>query len=295
MGDMGITPAHAKPVPRRDHLWVLVVIATCALIETFPSWVGIGAVSGFPEFGRMPTDWTLAVTQEAYWGYALYAGIVAVVGPRSRRFALWSAGAVFVLSLVGQAAYHLMAAAHLTAPPQWVVVFVAALPVIVLALAVILIHLRHADRADAETAERAQQEADRAAAEAAAAADERTALRVDLEAQQEALAAAQTERDAAQREAADVAAKAEVMARKLAAAAEAKRTRRTAQKKAAAVPAARVPRDVDVQAEALAIVAAEPGISGKELGERVGRSERWGQTFKQNLAPAAPKGEGTGS
>ena len=179
---------HAKP---KDHLWVLLVIAACALIETFPSWVGIGAVSGFPKFGSMPTDWTLAVTQEAYWGYALYGGIVAPAGPRSRAFALWSAAGVFVLSLMGQASYHLMAAMHRTAPPQWVVVFVAALPVIVLALAVILIHLRHADRANAAEAERvrleaeqrdtrAQAEAARLAQEEAAAADERTALRAQL-------------------------------------------------------------------------------------------------------------------
>lgn len=282
---MTMDSMHAKP---KDHLWVLVIIAGCALIETFPSWVGIGAVSGFPRFGRMPTDWTLAVTSEAYWGYALYAGIVAVAGPRSRAFALWSAAAVFVLSLMGQASYHLMAAAHRTAPPQWVVVFVAALPVIVLALIAVLVHLRHIDRAEAGRAEDERQAAVRAAAEAAAAADERTALREHAEAQRAALAAAQSERDEAQQQTAELQAKVDALTRKLAASAVSKGTRKPPAKRGSAIPATRVPRNVDVQAEALAIIAAEPDITGEELAARVGRSERWGQTFKKNLAAAAP-------
>lgn len=54
--------------------------------------------------------------------------------------------------------------------------------------------------------------------------------------------------------------------------------------KPARQPAARVPQDVDAQAEALAILAGEPGISGAQLGRRVGRSERWGQDLKKKLA-----------
>ena len=34
-----------------------VVIALGALAEVFPSWVGVGASSGFPHLGRIPTDW----------------------------------------------------------------------------------------------------------------------------------------------------------------------------------------------------------------------------------------------
>jgi hypothetical protein len=287
MDDMPQTPAHAKP---KDHLWVLAVIAACALIETFPSWVGIGAVSGFPHFGRMPTDWTLAVTSEAYWGYALYAGVVAVAGPRSRAFALWSAGGVFILSLMGQASYHLMAAAHRAAPPQWVVVFVAALPVIVLALIAVLVHLRHIDRAEVLAAEEAAIAAAREAAEAAAAADERTALRVQVEAQGEALSAAQSGLAEAQRETAEAQARVDALTRKLAASAGARNNRKAPAKRGSAVPATRVPRNVDVQAEALTIITAEPGISGAALAERVGRCARWGETFKKNFATAAPAG-----
>jgi hypothetical protein len=289
---------HAKP---KDHLWVLVIIATCCLIETFPSWVGIGAVSGFPEIGRMPTDWTLAVTQEAYWGYALYAGIVAVAGYRSRSFALWSAGGIFALSLIGQAAYHLMAAAHLTSPPQWVVVFVAALPVIVLALAVVLIHLRHVDRAESVKAERAQREAEQRAAEEAAAADERSVLRAQLEDAQTAQEAAETRASEAERARDDAAQKADALAQKLAAA-NARNARSRGARKRAAAPrseradtrATEVPDDVDARAEALSILAAEPRISGAQLGPRVGMSKRWGQEFKRDLAGAAPAGPDAG-
>ena len=39
---------------------------------------------------------------------------------------------------------------------------------------------------------------------------------------------------------------------------------------------------------ALAILAAEPAISGADLGLRVGKSKRWGQLFKNGLATAAP-------
>jgi hypothetical protein len=292
MDGMANPPAHAKPT---DHLWVLVVIAACALIETFPSWVGIGAVSGFPRFGRMPTDWTLAVTSEAYWGYALYAGIVAVAGPRSRAFALWSAGAVFVLSLMGQASYHLMAAAHRAAPPQWVVVFVAALPVIVLALIAVLVHLRHIDRAEAAEAEEAARKAERAGAEAAAASDERTALRAELEAERGALEPLRADLDTARNELARVTAKAGELERKLAA----QRKRNSPAKGRATSPrnrseisrATQVPDDVDARAEALSILAAEPGISGADLGLRVGKSKRWGQLYLRDLATAAPEGQ----
>src|SRR6478752_5182579 len=82
----GMTPAHAKQA-HRDHLWVLAVIAGCALLEVWASWVTIGSLSGFPKIGGkhgMPTDWILAVTTEAYWGYALYAWLAAAPGPRSR-------------------------------------------------------------------------------------------------------------------------------------------------------------------------------------------------------------------
>ena len=53
MYDMPPTPAHAKPSPK-DYLWVLAVIAACALIKVSPSWVGIAAAAGFPGSAGCP-------------------------------------------------------------------------------------------------------------------------------------------------------------------------------------------------------------------------------------------------
>jgi hypothetical protein len=271
--------------PRRDHLWVLVIVAACALLEVWASWVTIGAMSGFPKIGHLPTDWTLAVTTELYWGYALYAWLATAPGPRSRRFAMWSAAAVFTLSLTGQGAAHLVAPG--TKPSPVLVVFVTALPVIVLALIAVLVHLRQVDRE--EVAEVAEE----------------SALRAELRSAHAAREAAEAERQAAeaalgdaQREAAEATAKAEALTRKLAASAGAKRGRNAGRRnpatagrrKGAEDPATRVPKDVNARAEALGILDTEPGISGAKLGDRVGMSERWGQLFKSEMVRAAPQG-----
>lgn len=57
-----------------------------------------------------------------------------------------------------------------------------------------------------------------------------------------------------------------------------------------------VPEDVDTQAAALEILAAEPDISGAQLGLRLGKTERYGQMLKKNLASAsAGQARGQGS
>jgi hypothetical protein len=53
-------------------------------------------------------------------------------------------------------------------------------------------------------------------------------------------------------------------------------------------PETDVPEDVDTQAEALRILAAEPDISGSKLGLRLGKTERYGQMLKSKLAPSVP-------
>ena len=92
MDDMPAAPAQAKPA-RRDHLWVLAVIAAFALFDVWESWTQVGNKSGFAH----GTGWTLTVIVEAYACYALYAWFNAP-GSRSRRFAMWSAAGVLVLS-----------------------------------------------------------------------------------------------------------------------------------------------------------------------------------------------------
>ena len=135
--------AHARPVPKRDLLWVLVLIAACALLEVWGSWLVIGSETGFPRIGGMTTGWILPVSTEAYWACAGYAWLASPAGPRSRRFAMWSALGMIVLSLAGQESDHLLAFAHRTIPPVAVVMLVTALPLVALVLIAILIHLRH--------------------------------------------------------------------------------------------------------------------------------------------------------
>lgn len=146
-------------------------------------------------------------------------------------------------------------------------------------------------------AKAAREAAQRAAADAAAV-DERAALRAQLEAAQTAQAAAQDRADDAQRAAAQAAETAAQATRKLDAAKAKTARSRTAQTRApaprsdrATAPATEVPDDISARAEALSILAAEPDISGAQLGVRVGMSKRWGQTFKNELAAAAPKGQ----
>jgi hypothetical protein len=266
---MPTPPAHAKPSRRDGLLWAVAAIAGFALYDIWGAWTEVGDKSGFAH----GTGWTLTVIVEVYGCCALYAWLASSPGPRSRRFAMWSAAAAFVLSLIGQASSRLTARSAV--PPPVVVVFVGTLPVIVLALIAILVELRRRDRADIAEA----------VAESAAAA-ELAALRVEMEAQQEALAAAQSELAEAQQQAAESQARIDALTRKLAAAAGAKGRRKPPAKRGSVPPAAKVPRNVDVQAEALAILTAEPDITGEELGARVGRGDRWGQTFKKNHAHA---------
>jgi hypothetical protein len=167
------------PARRRDHIWVLFLIAACALAEVFGSWLGIASVSGFPHYGPVTTGWVLFVTTEGFWGYALWSWLAGAPGPRSRRFAMTSAIVMFVLSFIGQEAAHLMAADARTAP-WYVVSIVTPLPLIAVGLIAFLIHLRQADREEATAAWARKAKAAEAARIERAEADERASLRREL-------------------------------------------------------------------------------------------------------------------
>ena len=289
MSEMGTAPAHARPA-RRDHLWVLAVIAGFALFDVWESWTQVGNKSGFAH----GTGWTLTVIVEVFAAYCLYAWFGAP-GVRSRRFAMWSAIVALTLSLMGQGASVLAVNA---VPPIEVMVFVRDLPVLVMAMIAVLIHLRRLDRADAEESVRAHQEAARAAAEEAAAADERTELRAELEAARAEMEAAQlavSEAERREAESARSAAQSAEKAEKLAAqlvAEKAKRTRTKApnaggRKVPNAAPDTTVPADFDARTQALEVWLENPKISGKDLGAAVGLGERWGQLRKNEFATAS--------
>jgi|HubBroStandDraft_6_1064221.scaffolds.fasta_scaffold11889_7 hypothetical protein len=290
MDGMTTAPAHAKP---KDHLWVLAVIAAAALAEVWASWVGIGSISGFPDLGRMHTDWILAVVMEAYWAYALYAWLAASPGPKSRAFAMRSCAVVFALSLIGQVAYH-----EMTVPPgmpigrRIVVGFVTALPVTVLAMIAVLIHLRHADRADAVQAKDAARNAAQRAAAEAAAADERTALRAQLEDALAAVAPLQADLETMRNELARVTAKAEAAAAKLEAMSAQRKRKRTAQRHTAK---SAQEDDLTTEMRALTEMEKDPELRkprmGGELARRLGVSASTGRRLHTKLTTQDRSGE----
>lgn len=296
MSDMATAPAHARPA-RRDHLWVLAVIAGFALFDVWESWTQVGNKSGFAH----GTGWTLTVIVEVFAAYCLYAWFGAP-GVRSRRFAMWSAIVALTLSLIGQGASVLAVNA---VPPIEVMVFVRDLPVLVLAMIAVLIHLRRLDRADAEESVRAHAEAQQEAQAEAAAADDRAALRAQLEtarAETEAARLAASEAERRETESAHAAAQAAEKAEKMAAQIAAEKAKRTrakdpnprGRKVPNVAPDTTVPEDFDARTEALGVYLDNPKISGKDLGAAVGRGERWGQLRKAEFATAgASKGPGT--
>lgn len=319
MSDMTQTPAHAKPA-RRNHLWILFAIAFPAAVEVWASWVGVGSRSGFPVI-RLPfgvpafsTGFSLAVGMEAYWGYALYVWLVAGPGPKSRKFAMQSAIGAFLLSLLGQIAYHLMLAEHVAATPVIVVVFVAALPVTLLALVAFLIHLMHADRGDAGDAEvHARAEAERTQRDAAEA-SELAMVRAELETARGALEPARADLATARAEMGRLAARAETLERKLATATGRKQPRKpagaTGRKPAAATAPetaavtgsatapetdgitapeeAEAPEDLDSEAKVLWYL--DKGLSASRAGIAAGLTDSRGRQIARLRKPA-PKGQ----
>jgi hypothetical protein len=263
-------PAHAKP--GRDRLLLAVaVIALFALYDIWGAWTEVGDKSGFAH----GSGWTLTVIVEVYGACALWAWLAEAPGPRSRRFAKWSAAIVLILSFAGQASSHLTARDAI--PPPVVVVFVSVLPVIVLAMIAVLVHFRIKDRADASEAAR-QDEKDA----------EIAALRADLEAEREALQPLRDALAAAQQEAGESAAKRAILERKLAAQATSRKRANSPRAKSATTRAKQASKeDVDARTKALEILEVEPGISGAELGPRVGMSKRWGQLHKPELVAMA--------
>lgn len=272
----------SKHASKRSHPWLLFIIAIPAAVEVWACWVGLGSLCGFPKLGRLSTNWTLAIGMEAYGAYALRVWLGNAPGQRSRKFAQWSALGAFTLSLIGQIAYHLMLANGMRRAPDGVIVFVACLLVVVLAFAAILTHLMHAD--------------ERAAIDAG---EERTlqavlsSVEAELAAERGARQQAEAERDTALQEAADTAARAEAALEQVPTRHKgdtgARRKPGTARRSAAKDPEAQA-AEIVTHAEAELILAAEPGISGSELGRRLGTTPGYGRTLKRKLTQVGSGG-----
>jgi hypothetical protein len=134
--------------------WPLIVIAAPAAVAVWSGWVGLGEMCGFGIVHPLPgiapgvqlnTAITLPIGVEAYGTYAISRWLTPDQTPAAARtFARWSALASLALGMVGQVAYHLLAAAHVHQAPWPVVVIVSCLPVVTLGLAAALMHLLRA-------------------------------------------------------------------------------------------------------------------------------------------------------
>jgi len=127
-----------------------VLIATPAAVAIWSGWVGLGGLCGFGPVNLLPgigggftinTAITLPVGVEAYAAYALGAWMSPSSSGRARTFAMWSALGALAYGMLGQVAYHLLAAAGVTVAPWPVVVAVSCMPVAVLGFAAALTHL----------------------------------------------------------------------------------------------------------------------------------------------------------
>ncbi len=136
--------------------WPLMLIAAPAAVSIWSGWVGLGGMCGFgvvhPLPGivpalRLDTAITLPIGVEAYGAYALGAWLTLTVAGPARTFAKRSAIGSLLLGMLGQVAFHLLAAAHATQAPWPIVMLVACLPVVTLGFGAALTHLLRAGQA----------------------------------------------------------------------------------------------------------------------------------------------------
>jgi hypothetical protein len=125
-------------------------ISLSAFTAVWGGWVGLGRMVGFGPVNLLPgigdglvvdLAITLPIGIEAYAAAALWVAVGGLVHGRGRWFAGVSAGAALGLGAFGQAVYHLLEAQGHHTAPDWVVVFVSILPVVVLGAAGVLLHL----------------------------------------------------------------------------------------------------------------------------------------------------------
>ena len=152
-------PGTPPAEPRQRRRWPLLLIASPAAVAIWSGWVALGGLCGFGYVHPLPGIWdalrldtaiTLPVGVEAYGAYALGAWLSPGTPPRVRAFAMWSAIGSLLLGMLGQVAYHLLAAAGYQRAPWPVIVAVSGVPVVTLGFAAALTHLLHAPAAEPE-------------------------------------------------------------------------------------------------------------------------------------------------
>lgn len=128
----------------------VMLISLSAFVAVWGGWVGLGRMVGFGPVNLLPgigdglvVDLAIALPLgiEAYAAAALWVAVGGLVRGKGRWFAGLSAGIALGLGAFGQATYHLLEVQGITVAPDWVIVFVSVLPVVVLGAAGVLLHL----------------------------------------------------------------------------------------------------------------------------------------------------------
>jgi len=276
MADVTTQPRHA-PVSRTSGLWAAwtILIAMGGTSVTYNVW---HAVHG----GHMPAGLALL------YGLAPVAAAILlshIVAEYDGGWFLQGTAFVIMLAAMSLSAYATAVTVAPVAGPVFAWVFGLTLDAAALvALRVILAsRSRKAEAAAAAEAAHAELEAGRASvqqaiASAAALERELATVKTELGAELETV-----------RGELETALQALTSARNRARSSGQKRRASSPRNKAAASALKPdVPDDVDTQAEALRILGEEPGISGGELGRRLGKSERYGCMLKNRLTAALP-------
>jgi hypothetical protein len=145
-------PTQPVPATRPVRRWPVILLAAPAFVAIWSGWVGVGALTGFGPVHPLPgiasgftinSAITLPIGVETYAAYALRVWLSGAGPARAQRFAKRSAIAAFMLGGLGQIAYHLMSAAHLTIAPWPITTIVSCLPVVVLGFGAALGHLQN--------------------------------------------------------------------------------------------------------------------------------------------------------
>ncbi|MCD2444337.1 helix-turn-helix domain-containing protein [Agromyces sp. SYSU K20354] len=129
--------------------WPLFPLYIGAYVAIWGGWVSLGRMSGFGPTEMLPgiLPWTLDLSivlplgLEAYAAFSLGVWLTRKqIAPSARRFARWSSLAGLGLGIAGQVTYHSLVGLGYEAAPLWVVMVVAAVPVLTLAAASTLTH-----------------------------------------------------------------------------------------------------------------------------------------------------------
>jgi hypothetical protein len=105
--------SHANtPAPTRDPVAVagLALVAAGAVILSFSALAGLGELVGFGGPGRAPLHWLIPVCVDAYGATATRIAVNGRYSAHTRRHALVHAAAAIVVSVLGNAAFHLIEA-----------------------------------------------------------------------------------------------------------------------------------------------------------------------------------------